>query len=206
MVRQKYKSPQQTKQRKKKAKGAIAQAGGVTNATRKRRVQDILAFCGGARSAEHSSLGRSIWTSWSTAAQSTEISIVDNGDANLPAAELVKKRVLWWLQGRRYIKTDAGRKGVYDAILYYLSRIGAGQSRHTNKISNGRLVLRIHLSQLAFVLTKVRTRAAPSPRPTAIDTHFTVLSHSSHAIRYVLWMHCHVTCNTCIMWETSRIV
>ena len=206
VVRQKDQSPQETKQLKKQAKGAIAQAGGVTNATRKRRIQDIMAFCGGARSAEHSTLGRSVWTSWSPAAQSTEISNMDDGDANLPAAELVKKRALWWLQGRRYIKTDAGRKGVYDAMLSYLSRTGAGQSRHTNTINNGRLVLRIHLCQLAFVLTKVRTRAAHSPRPPAIDTHFTILSHSSHAIRYVLWMHCHVTCNTCVMCETSRNV
>jgi len=117
VVRQKDMSPKETKQLKKKAKGAIAQACGVTNVTRKRRIQDILAFCGGARSSEHSTLGRSIWTSWSTAAQSTEISNMDDGDANLPAAELVKKRALWWLQGRRYIKTAAGRKGVYDAML-----------------------------------------------------------------------------------------
>jgi len=75
-----------------------------------------------------------------------------------------------------------------------LSRTGAGQSRHANMINNGRLVLRIHLCQLAFVLKKVRTRAAHSSRPTAIDTHFTIFSHSSHAIRYVLWMHCHITC------------
>jgi len=151
----------------------VKRAGALTSSSKTRRTQDLLTFCGCARSSERSTLGRSIWTAWSAATRCNEFPVIDNDVAE---EEQAQHRALWWLHGRRYIKTDAARRGVYDAMLYYFSRTGAGNSCHTNSYKKGRLVIKVHLSQLASVLTKV-SPGATSALP--IASHDILMVHST---------------------------
>jgi len=151
----------------------VKRAGAPTSSSKPRRTQALLTFRGCARSSEHSTLGRSIWTTGSGATRCNEFRVIDDDVAE---EEQARQRALWWLHGRRYIKTDAGRMGVYDAVLYYFSRTGAGNSLHTNSYNNGRLVIKVHLSQLAFVLTKVSPRATSAP---LFASHKLLLVHST---------------------------